>query len=37
VEAFRAGAVDFLELPFVDRVLLDRVNELFAGFEESGR
>lgn len=33
VEAFRAGAVDFLELPFVDRVLLDRVNDLFSRLE----
>lgn len=30
VRAFRAGAVDYVELPFVDRVLLDRVNDLFA-------
>jgi two-component system response regulator FixJ len=34
VEAFRAGAVDFLELPFVDRVLLDRVNDLFERLED---
>ena len=33
VKAFRAGAVDFLELPFVDRVLLDRVNDLFSKLE----
>ena len=35
VEAFRAGAVDFLPLPFVDRVLLDRVNELFDALEDT--
>lgn len=34
VEAFRAGAVDFLELPFVDRVLLDRVSDLFDRLED---
>jgi two-component system response regulator FixJ len=34
VEAFRAGAVDFLELPFVDRVLLDRVKDLFKRIED---
>ena len=33
VRALRAGAVDFIEKPFVDRLVVERIEEVFLEFE----